>query len=104
MNGGYTTARLKPGVYEFMQSIRNVLGDVAALREVRKFDMEVKAGKTYFIGFDPDSSIGGPVWVFPVAPSGVMFVPIAFEMGFGIVDEGLALELLKKCRYQEPER
>ena len=96
-NAGYTIARLDPGVYEFKQSFSNIVGDASFLKDIRVFEMELKESEIYFIGFDADSIVG----VFPL-PGGTMIVPMAFEFGFGVIEDELALEELKKCHYQQP--
>jgi hypothetical protein len=101
-NKGYTIAQLSSGVYEFKQSTNYIIGDPAVLREIRKFKMEVQGGKTYFIGFHADSAVGVP-WIIPSPSSSTLITPITFKYGFGVIERKQALELLKKCNYQEPE-
>lgn len=78
------------------------MGDPAVLREVRAFEMEVNGGETYYTGFHADSAVGIPS-VIPISQSdAVIFIPITFEYGFGVIGDYLALKELKKCHYPEP--
>ena len=98
-NKGYTIARLHPGVYEFKQSANNFPGDAIEFQKIREFKMEIKGGETYFIGFHADSDIEKiHPWYVPWFSSSV-----TFKFGFGVIEKEQALELLKKCHYQEPE-
>jgi len=95
-NQGYTTLNLPPDTYEFKQSFSYILGDPKFLRESRAFNIKLDAGNTYFIGFHSDSAVGVP-W----QAGSLIYLPLTFKYGFGIMDKDTALKQLESCNFQE---
>lgn len=95
-NKGYTTVTLPPNTYEFKQSFSYIIGDPKFLRESRAFNIKLEAGQTYFIGFHSDSGVGVP-W----AAGSLIYLPLTFKYGFGVMDRDTALKQLESCNFQE---
>jgi hypothetical protein len=114
-NAGYTIAYLEPGRNIFEQSMNKKLMYPENFKDKRKIEIDLVAGETYFIEFNPTSAIGGSLpkdssasasTVHVIGPVGTAFVsiPIAFGLEFGTVEKSRALEELKNCNYQQPEK
>ena len=104
-NCGYTIAELKPGQYKFKQGFYHMFGDSPATKQVRTISAQLKSGDIYFAAFQASSEFGsGETAYIPVSYSPYLIVPIqvAFDFGFGFIDEGPAIEMLNECYYEEP--
>ncbi|WP_339669047.1 DUF2846 domain-containing protein [Dasania marina] len=98
-NQGFTNVELNPGSYIIKQNFNYLLGDPPFLKKERVFSLNVNSNETHFVGFFSDSDVDG-MSAISTGSGAMTSANITFRYGFGLVEEPIALQHLKKCRYQ----